>query len=158
MWAGELIDREVEVFQRYERWFREVEKTGMAKSYKMLVLLTMLNRGVENWYLPITPEQTASHFHHYLTETDFRKKIDFSDKETTRLWDYDEIKVAKLIVKMPMTKWSGSSKGLISFQNNTFSLEFDVLQEDEELLHRWTREICEYRLHVHFERKAKVTS
>ncbi|OIJ17604.1 DNA helicase [Anaerobacillus alkalilacustris] len=154
-WAGELSEREKEVFKRSEPWFIEVEKTGMAKSYKMVVLLAMLTRGESNWYQPITPEETAPFFHHYLTETEYRKKIDFSDKETKRLWDYDEEKVRKLIVKMPMTKWSGSSKGLVTFENNRFGFNFDVVKEDEELLYKWTKEICEYRLHVHFERKSK---
>ncbi|OIJ20954.1 DNA helicase [Anaerobacillus alkalidiazotrophicus] len=153
-WADELSEREKEVFKRYETWLIEVEKTGMAKSYKMVVLLAMLQRGVSDWYQPITPEETAPFFHHYLTETEYRKKIDFSDKETKRLWDYNEEKVSKLIVKMPMTKWSGSSKGLVTFENNRFGFSFDVVKEDEELLYEWTREICEYRLHVHFERKS----
>jgi hypothetical protein len=56
---------------------------------------------------------------------------------------------------MPMTKWSGSSKGLLSFENDTLTLNFEVAQEDEETLFNWTKEICEYRLHYHFERKAK---
>ena len=53
-----------------------------------------------------------------------------------------------------MTKWSGSSKGLLSFENDTLTLNFDVEKEDEEILFNWTKEICEYRLHYHFERKA----
>ena len=31
-----------------------------------------------------------------------------------------------------------------------------LAEEDKELLHRWTREVCEYRLHVHFERRAQT--
>lgn len=156
-WAGELSEREKEVFKRYEPWFIEVEKTGMAKSYKMIVLLAMLIRGREGWYQPITPEEVAPFFHNYLTETEYRKKIDFSDKETKRLWNYDETKVSKLIVKMPMTKWSGSSKGLVTFDDNKFALNFDVAKENEQILYEWTKEISEYRLHVHFERKSNIS-
>ena len=72
-----------------------------------------------------------------------------------RLWDYDEKGVSKLIATMPMTKWSGSSKGLVSYENDVFKLNFDVDKEDEEILFKWTKEICEYRLHYHFERKAR---
>jgi hypothetical protein len=61
--------------------------------------------------------------------------------------------VAALIERMPMSKWGGSSKGLVAFEDGEFELKFDVLPEDMELLHGWTREICEYRLHVHFERR-----
>ena len=54
---------------------------------------------------------------------------------------------------MPMTKWSGSSKGLITFENDVFQLHFDIVEEDQETLYQWTKEICEYRLHQYFERR-----
>jgi superfamily II DNA or RNA helicase/HKD family nuclease len=154
-WAGELSEREMEIFHRYRSWLEEVERTGMAKSYKMVVLLAMLGRGPADWYKPITPSEVAPFFHQYLMAKEHRKRIDFSDRSSKRLWEYDENGVSKLIATMPMTKWSGSSKGLISFENDVFALNFDVEQEDQQLLFDWTKEICEYRLHYHFERKAK---
>ncbi|MBB4074470.1 superfamily II DNA or RNA helicase/HKD family nuclease [Anoxybacillus voinovskiensis] len=153
-WAEELSEREKEVFLKYEAWLIEVERTTMTKSYKMVVLQAMLNRGPSRWHLPITPNEAAPFFHQYLTEKEYRKRIDFSDGETKRLWKYDEQKVAKLIAKMPMTKWSGSSNGLISFENNVFSLNFSIAPADEATLYQWTQEICEYRLHVYFERRS----
>ena len=84
-------------------------------------------------------------------EQEYRKRIDFSDKQAQRMWEYDEEKVSKLIATMPMTKWSGSSKGLLSFDGKLFSLNMDVRKEDEEILFEWTKEICEYRLHTYFE-------
>lgn len=155
IWAEELSEQEEEVFKKYEPWLIEVERTPMTKSYKMVVLLTMLQRGFSQWYSPITPQEAAPFFHHYLTEKEYRKRIDFSDNETKRLWDYDEKKVSKLIARMPMTKWSGSSNGLLSFTNNVFALTFSIEPKDEEILYKWTKEICEYRLHVYFERKSK---
>jgi superfamily II DNA or RNA helicase/HKD family nuclease len=152
-WAEELSEREKEVFKKYESWLVEVERTPMSKSYKMVVLQAMLQRGSSQWHLPITPQEAAPFFHRFLTEKEYRKRIDFSDKETKRLWVYDEEKVSKLIAKMPMTKWSGSSSGLLSFENGVFSLNFSIAKEDEEILYQWTKEICEYRLHVYFERK-----
>jgi hypothetical protein len=64
-------------------------------------------------------------------EKEYRKRIDFSDKGAKKLWDYDENGVSKLIATMPMAKWSGSSKGLISYVNDHFTLNFDVAKEDE---------------------------
>nr|WP_263327092.1 DEAD/DEAH box helicase family protein [Neobacillus sp. Marseille-Q6967] len=154
-WADELTEQESNIFERYESWFVEVEKTGMAKSYKMVVLLAMLERGISNWYKPISSREVAPFFHRYLMEKEHRKRIDFSDKGAKKLWEYDEKGVSKLIATMPMTKWSGSSKGLISYENDIFTFNFDVANEDEEPLYKWTKEICEYRLHYHFERKAK---
>ncbi|WP_066254276.1 DEAD/DEAH box helicase family protein [Neobacillus drentensis] len=155
-WAEELTDEEMEIYNRYENWFVEVEKTGMAKSYKMVILLAMLERGASNWYLPISSRDAAPYFHYYLMEKEHRKRIDFSDKGARKLWEYDEKGVSKLITTMPMTKWSGSSKGLITFENDIFKLDFEVLKEHEKVLFNWTKEICEYRLHYHFERKAKT--
>ncbi|WLD94462.1 DEAD/DEAH box helicase family protein [Alkalihalobacillus sp. AL-G] len=152
-WANELYEQEATVYTRYENWLKEVESTGMAKSYKMIVLLYMLNQGIDQWTNPVTPNEVAPFFHQYLTEKDFRKKIDFSDKNSQRMWEYDQNKVSKLISDMPMSKWAGSSKGLVSFIEGTFKLEFDVLQEDNQVLYEWTKQICEYRLHEHFERK-----
>ena len=153
-WAEESTAKEAEVYRRYENWFVEVEKTSMSKSYKMIVLLAMLERGKSNWYNPITSKETALFFHHYLMEREYRKRIDFSDKGAKKLWDYDEKRVSKLIASMPMFMWSGSSKGLISFEDDVFTLNVDVALADEGILFNWTKEICEYRLHYHFERKA----
>lgn len=156
-WANELTAQEKEVFIRYEAWLQEVEKTGMAKSYKMLLLSTMLQRGKEKWYHPISPKEVAPFFHHYLMEKEYRKRIDFSDKQAQRMWEYDAEKVSKLIATMPMTKWSGSSKGLLSFDGSVFSINMDIQKEDEHLLFEWTKEICEYRLHTYFERKTVIS-
>lgn len=153
-WAEELSHQEALVYNRYEKWFVEVEKTSMTKSYKMVVLLAMLARGKSIWYNSISSKETARFFHQYLMEKEYRKRIDFSDKGAKNLWDYEEKGVSKLIANMPMNKWSSSSKGLISYQNDEFRLNLDVAPEDEEILYNWTKEICEYRLHYHFERKA----
>lgn len=154
-WAEELSEKEKLAFNKYENWLIEVERTGMAKSYKMVVLLAMLQRGPLDWYQTITPEEIAPYFHQYLTETNYRKQIDFSDKETKALWDYNVDKVSRLISKMPMTKWSGSSKGLVRFEDNLFSFNLQIDKQDEEVLFDWTKEICEYRLHYHFEKKVE---
>jgi superfamily II DNA or RNA helicase len=153
-WADELTEKEKEVYHRYKDWLIEVEKTVMTKSYKMVVLLAMLERGPTHWYRPVTSKEVAPFFHQYLTAKEYRKKIDFSDRTTKRLWDYDEEGVSRLISSMPMTKWSGSSSGLVSYENDIFQLEFDVIKEDEKILYNMTKDICEYRLHCHFERRA----
>ncbi|MUT65718.1 DEAD/DEAH box helicase family protein [Paenibacillus sp. NEAU-GSW1] len=155
-WCGELNEEEETVYLSYERWFKEVESTLMAKSYKMVVLLAMLERGASGWTAPTTPEAAAPFFHRYLTEKEYRRKIDFSDKETQRLKEYDEKKVAKLIADMPMSKWSGSSKGQLTFTDGQFSPQIVIQSEHAELVYSWTKEICEYRLHWHFERKART--
>jgi superfamily II DNA or RNA helicase/HKD family nuclease len=160
-WAEELDAKETEVFLRYERWLKEVESTGMSKSYKMIVLLYMLDRGVESWLEPITSVEAAAYFHHYLMEKEYRKMIDFFDSGARMLWEYDEKKVGKLIATMPMNKWAGSSSGLVSYVDDVFGIQMNVGQdqqgvEQKKLLHQWTSEICLFRLHYHFERRSFV--
>lgn len=155
-WAGELTDIERTAFAQSERWLQEVESTVMSKSYKMVLLLAMLERGPAQWREPITPRQAAPYFYGYLTEKEYRIRLDFSDKETGRLAEnYDESKVAALIARMPMTKWSGSSKGLVTFAEGVFSLNQDVVV-DSDIVYEWTREICMYRVHAYFERKSSI--
>ena len=152
-WAGELDERETETFLLHEAWIKEVESTVMTKSYKMVILYYMLERDSVDWTKSITPEAAAPFFHTYLTEKEYRKRIDFSDKKTRGLCEYNEKKICKLIRDMPMTRWSGGSKGLVTFEENQFTLNIKVLPEDLELLQQWTLEICLYRLHFHFERR-----
>jgi hypothetical protein len=130
----------------------------MTKSYKMVVLLYMLERGSLDWIKPITAADAAPFFYQYFMEKEFRKRIDFSDSETRSLWEYNQVKVGKLIARMPMSKWSGSSKGLVTFKDDQFSLNVHVLPEELELLWQWTQEICLYRLHLHFERRDRNTA
>ncbi len=152
-WADELNEDERTVYNSYKDWLEEVEKTGMAKSYKMVLLSYMLSRGEDKWHNPVTAEEAAPYFHHYLTEKEYRRKIDFSDKTTKALWEYDQNKVASLIVRMPITKWSESSKGLLIYEDGQFGFGFDIDQQDMSVLYKITKDICEYRLHAYFERK-----
>ncbi|EMR07207.1 type I restriction enzyme EcoKI subunit R [Bhargavaea cecembensis DSE10] len=155
--ARELREEELQVWETYKDWFIEVEKTGMNKSYKMVVLLYMLSRGPENWTDPITPQEAAPFFHRYLTEKEYRRRADLSDKTGRRLIEYDEKRTADLIAKMPMTKWSGSEKeGKVLFEENRFSVQLPQPSgEQTVLLHGWTAQIADYRLHEYFERKTR---
>ncbi|MFP3122814.1 DEAD/DEAH box helicase family protein [Ectobacillus funiculus] len=149
-WIDELDEKEKVAFKLYEKWLREVESTGMAKSYKMVLLHAMLERGLNKWFLPITSREAAPYFHQYYMEKKYRRDKDFSDSKTKKLWEYDEEKVGKLIADMPMAKLSGSSNGLVLFEDNTLRLGFDVLPEYQGILWNWTKEICEYRLRYYF--------
>jgi hypothetical protein len=54
---------------------------------------------------------------------------------------------------MPMTKWSGSSKGKVMFNENLFRFNAKYDESINKFVYKQTKEICEYRLHYHFERK-----
>ncbi len=154
-YADELTETEQDVWLKFKGWFLEVEKTGMTKSYKMVVLSYMLSKGAERWLEPITPDEAAPFFHNYLTEKDYRMNIDFSDAQGKRLRNFDQKKIADLIAQMPMTKWSGSAKeGMVSFEDGIFKFDVLAVGNENESLYKWTREIAEYRLNTYFERKS----
>lgn len=127
----------------------------MNKSYKMVVLKYMLTKGAADWYKPVTAVEVAPFFHAYLMEKPYRRDADLADKQGVALHTYNQDKVASLIAKMPMTKWSGTSKGLIQFEEGIFDPQLKVAKEHEEILFEWMKDICEYRLHLYFERMGK---
>lgn len=144
--AGELTSEETTVFKKFNELLNEMEKTVMSKSYKMVVLKAMLARGQMDWYRSTNAMDVAPFFQQYL-----------SDKARSHIDPVDENlqKVVSLIERMPMTKWAGSSKGLATFKDKQFQFEIEVPLEMESILFHWVEEICDYRLHRYFERKAK---
>ncbi|WP_366290595.1 DEAD/DEAH box helicase family protein [Paenibacillus sp. AN1007] len=155
-WAELLSPAEGEIYVRHEAWLRDVEKTIMNKSYKMVVLLYMLERGEAHWMEPITPGEMAEFFYTYLTEKEYRKRKDFSDKGKVALTEWNEKtenEIKDLIIDMPMSKWSGAKGSMTRFEDGVFSLNVEVQNSEERaVLYHWTREICLYRLHAYFER------
>lgn len=142
--AGELSSREQELFTRYKSLLVEVEKTAMTKSYKMVVLQAMLMRGETQSLAPITAREVAPHFSAYLNDPT-RKWID----------GVEESKVHTVIEKMPMTKWAGSSKGLVYFEAGQFGFSADIAPAHVAELCSWLSEICVFRLQRYFARKAE---
>ena len=155
LWAGCLTPEEQAAYEASEAWIRDVERTAMAKSYKMVVMLYMLERGEDRWSDSVTPQEVAPFFHRYLTEKEYRKRIDFSDGESRRLWTFDEAGVSSLIARMPMSKWAGARGSMTRFENGVFSFNYEPAPEHREIVYRWTREVCLYRLHLHFERRER---
>ena len=148
----ELTEAEISVYQTYYQWLNKVEKEQMTKSYKMVVLEYLLQKGSAQWHQSVTPTEVAPYFHHFYMSKNYRKRIDFSSRNTKQLWDYDEQGVAKLIANMPMDKWVGKD-GLVTFDGENFAMNFTVESEDEDILHEMTRQLCEYKMQVYFERK-----
>lgn len=149
----ELTSEEKQIYNTYYQWLQKLEKEMMTKSYKMVVLEYLLQKGPSEWFQPITPKEVAPYFHHFYMSKEYRKQIDFSNKNTKQLWEYDEVKTANLIANMPMSKWVGKD-GLVSFDGENFEMTFEVEKSEQEILHMMTRQICEYKMQVYFERKS----
>ncbi|MFT9846763.1 DEAD/DEAH box helicase family protein [Aneurinibacillus sp. REN35] len=156
-WAHELTDEEAQLFLKYKEWFVEVEKTVMNKSYKMVLLLAMLQRGAQEWERPIQLKEAARFFYDYLTAEPYRYRIETRDgKEGSSqkvLGDYHEKEIIKLLKNQPVAKWSGSSKGFACTEDDAFFIRLELLPAEREQVFEWTKEICEFRLHYYFEMK-----
>ncbi|SEM93395.1 DEAD/DEAH box helicase family protein [Lihuaxuella thermophila] len=151
--VNELSDNEEAALTSHGSLIREVEKTSMSKSYKMVLLKAMLQRGTKKWAHPVSPAEVAHFFHSYLTSAPYRRKIDGISSKTLAE-EYDERKVAELILKMPMSKWAGSTDGNFLLEDGRFFVNgYQTIHSDE--LYQFVSEICEYRLHRYFEKKAK---
>lgn len=149
---NELTHSEAAVYHDYFHWLQKIEKEKMTKSYKMVILQFLLEQGPNEWTNPITPQEAAPYFHQFYMAKTYRKQTDFSSSNTKKLWIYNETGVTQLIRKMPMAKWTGKDH-LIYFEDDQFGLNFPVKEKDEKILHDMTRQICEYKMQVYFERK-----
>ena len=65
-------------------------------------------------------------------------------------------RTAQLISRMPMTHWAKSSNKQAAYSNEEFMIAFQIRDVDQEILYKWTKEICEYRLITYFERKSNI--
>lgn len=157
-YADELNEAEQDVWLKHKDWLIEVERTGMTKSYKMVVLSYILSKSEGHWLDSITPQEATPFFHRYLTEKDYRLNADFSNEQSKRLRKYNEKAISDLIARMPMTKWGGSVKEkLVIFNEDIFKLNLNPSKDESEILHSWSSEVAEYRLHSYFERKATLS-
>ena len=150
--SGELSPAETALYMKFKPLIEEVERTVMSKSYKMVVLKLMLDRGDDQWHKPIDAQSISHPFYTYLTEKDYRRKKDFSDKKTKKLLTFDERKIVKLIEDMPFSKWSGSSKGIFTFDSDQFALVLPLTDQEARDLYPFIKDIVMYRLTSYFER------
>ncbi len=98
----ELSDEGVKAYDANRELIEQVEKTIMNRSYKMVVLLAMLERGEERWMEPITAEEVATFFYEYLHAEKYRE---LKDAQTAELkGPFDAVKVERLLKKMPFSK------------------------------------------------------
>ncbi|MFL0201065.1 DEAD/DEAH box helicase family protein [Exiguobacterium acetylicum] len=98
----ELSDEEIETYDANRELIEQVEKTIMNRSYKMVVLIAMLERGEEHWMEPITAAEVAPFFYDYLHAEKYRES---KDAQTAELkGPFDAAKVERLLKKMPFPK------------------------------------------------------
>ena len=150
---GELTEAERLTLESIGSWLREVESTSMSKAYKMVLLHAMLSRGEDKWFEEIEPTEAALPFYAFYHEKKYRLQIDFATKNTEQWHVFNEKRMATHIKQNPIKFWSQSSQGFAFYEEGKFGFRLAPHPEAKSLLHAWTSQICEYRLHAYFERK-----
>lgn len=155
-YAQLLNEIERQTLTKFEQWFHTLTTTKMTKSYKLIVVLAMLQRGENNWYKRITLQEIAPFFHRYLMAKNYRWQTDLSDKQGKALQHYNEQKIVQLLKQMPIRAWTNSYQNA-KLEGAFFSFSLQPTEEEMSILFDWTYQICEYRLHTYFERKSKIS-
>lgn len=141
----ELSDEEIEAYDANRELIEQVEKTIMNRSYKMVVLLAMLERGEKHWMEPITAAEVAPFFYEYLHAEKYRELKDAQGKVFEN--GYNESKIGALLIKQPFSKMGypfeyNENKKTLSIQTNltTNSINIKI----------WIKDIVLYRINNYF--------
>lgn len=138
----ELSDEEIEAYDANRELIEQVEKTIMNRSYKMVVLLAMLERGEERWMEPITAEEVAPFFYEYLHAEKYRE---LKDAQTAELkGPFDSATVERLLNKMPFQKMGNG----FSYENSTLSI--NIVKDSYQKLYEMIRSIVLFRTNMYF--------
>ncbi|AOS99480.1 restriction endonuclease subunit R [Exiguobacterium sp. U13-1] len=147
----ELLDEEIEAYDLNQELIEQVEKTIMNRSYKMVVLLAMLERGEERWMEPITAEEVAPFFYEYLHAEKYRK---LKDAQTAELkGPFDPVKVERLLKKMPFPKMGKPFKTTKNFENLFFQIPNEVFNINT--LKEIINDIVNLRIYLYFNKNSK---
>ncbi|WP_214815658.1 DEAD/DEAH box helicase family protein [Exiguobacterium sp. s59] len=145
---GELNDDENHLFEESKSLLFEVEYTDMAKSYKMIVLSIMLNRGIERWLQPISASEAARPFYDFINIVPYRQKIDGQTKELQS--SFQQQRIEKILLRMPFDR---IAKGPFFVSEEALHIENNEAFKHP-LVYQWVSQIVEMRLHHYFSRKA----
>lgn len=143
----ELSQEEVEAYDANRKLIEQVEKTQMNRSYKMIVLLAMLERGEERWMEPITAAEVAPFFYEYLHAEKYRE---IKDAQTVELKGrFISPKIERLLERQPFPKIGqpfvfGDNRLTVSTVHSLSNRLYDIV-----------REIVQYRINIYFAKKGK---
>lgn len=148
---GELSPEESETWEKAEGWLNTLERTRMQKSYKMVLLRAMLERGAR-WADPMSAKDAAAPFFRYLNGARYRH-VDVDRQPALRV-PYRPNLVAAKIAEMPMQHLAESAPDYFEVKDGVMTVDIPVENlDDRDRLALWTREIVEYRLHRYFYEK-----
>ena len=144
---GDLDQDQQEALRESGTFLKELEKTKMSKSYKMLTLLAMLNEDCFPGEIEITTlaesfKRIASRSARYISDL----SVDIADNS----------KMIDLIIKNPINAWveGRGTDGVkyFDFENNIFKTRFNIDDKSRNAFQGLSREIVEWRLAKYLQR------
>lgn len=138
---------EVSAFEKMRNFLAALENTSMTKSYKMLVLLALLNRGQFPGFLTLTDLAAEVHT---LGRRESRVRSDLGEAAS------DPGALAKLLKENPIAAWI-EGKGTdgvsyFSYEDNTFKTRVALPSELTSAGQELVREAVDWRLAEYFTR------
>lgn len=132
----------------FSNWYEHIRKTKIDRShgvkvYKHVLLLAMLERGPNEWWKPVKPEEVAPYFYRFMVDNDSIKNLSFADKGKEDLRNkYNVKKVAYLIRVNPMRYWGKFS----CYQNGEFWFDLTIPSNIRDEVYEKTRFECIVRI------------
>jgi len=144
---GDLSERQDGALKAHQEFLGALEVTPMTKSYKMLVLLSMLSR--EAFPGEISIEDLVRGVEHFARHSHF-----LAEDLGSAFNDHSEL--IRLIEENPIKAWTGGrgtgKTSYFEYKDRVFKTNLGEQKEHAQALAELTRELCDYRLAQYLER------
>ncbi|MFB1490187.1 MULTISPECIES: DEAD/DEAH box helicase family protein [unclassified Thiocapsa] len=155
----DLDTEESRCLERQTDFLREAETTAMTRSFKAVLLESLLDH--DGFRQPLSVEELAEH-----ARTVFRRRRRFIPDLRTDLQDLDDAKAGQWLRYWranPINAWtggnrSGQSRAWFEVREGRFSPTFDVAGEDLDTFQSMVRELVDYRFAAYEPRLTKTTA
>jgi hypothetical protein len=139
-----LSSQESDALVAHTRFLTELDSTQMTRSYKMLVVLAMLN--LERFPGPVSLDELAVEIAN-MGARDARIARDLGDSFNSQR------KLVSMLERNPVAAWTGEGSGAFFKMDRTgFKFREDVEGHRVEALCTLVQEVCEWRLEEYFRR------
>jgi superfamily II DNA or RNA helicase/diadenosine tetraphosphate (Ap4A) HIT family hydrolase len=144
---GDLDEKEREAQRAAESFLRELETTPMTKSYKMVVLLTMIGEEAFPGSIPVDTLTQA------VTRRVHRTAV-LTAEFGVSLDDHDALR--RLLIENPIAAWAGGKgtggSAYFTHDGDEFTSQVDCSAAATLALRELTQELCDWRLGQYLER------
>ncbi|NCC39470.1 MAG: helicase, partial [Gammaproteobacteria bacterium] len=155
---GDLTPQEARCLERHGDFLREVETTAMTRSFKAVLLETVLD--LDGFRQPLTLEALAEH-----ARAVFRRRRRFIPDIRADLQDLDAVDPDQWLRYWrgnPINAWtggnrSGQSRSWFESRDGRLHPTFEIADEDIETFQSMVRELVDYRFAAYEPRLPKIT-